>query len=279
MKRKEFNNNRMKIEKKELITFPVYETLNYIKHGFSTRLGGVSKGHLASMNLSFSRGDNPDSVIENYKRICKKLKVSPENLVFSDQVHDTNIHVVTKKDCQGSDLQQKKLIGIDGLITNEPYIVLCTFYADCVPLYFVDTKKHVIGLSHSGWRGTVGNIGGKTVEAMKQNYNSKPEDIISVIGPSICQNCYEVSEDVAESFCAVFEKKDWGRILQKKENQKYLLDLWNANNILLQKAGLLKQNIYVSNICTCCNADWLYSHRASAGKRGNLAAFLSLCDV
>lgn len=259
-----------------IITFPSLSGIEFIKHGFSTRLGGVSIGHLSSMNLSFSRGDDPQNVIENYHRICKALDVKSENLVFSDQVHETKVHVVTEDDRAGSDLQEKKLIGIDGLITNIPGLVLATSYADCVPLYFVDPIHKAIGLSHSGWRGTVGKIGAKTVREMVRNYGSSPDEIIAVIGPSICNRCYEISSDVAEEFQKNFSKIICEQILQEKEDGKYQLDLWKTNRTILLEAGLKDSNISISQICTCCNHDLLYSHRFSNGMRGNLSAFLSI---
>lgn len=267
----------MKLQPCEVITFQPYEPLPYIRHGFSTRLGGVSKGEWESMNLSFQRGDKPENVIENYHRICAKLQVDPRNLVFTDQVHDTKVHVATKKDCQENDLKNKKLTGIDALITNELDVVLCTSYADCVPLYFVDQKKRAIGLAHSGWRGTVGKIGAKTIDAMKREYGTDPKDVIAVIGPSICQECYEVSLDVAEAFFEAFGNITLDFIGQTKK-EKFQLDLWHANELILLEAGLQQEHIFSSQICTCCNYKWLFSHRASHGRRGNLAAFLSLCS-
>jgi YfiH family protein len=165
---------------------------------------------------------------------------------------------------------------VDGLITNEPGLCLSTFYADCVPLYFVDPVQKAIGLSHSGWRGTVGKIGAVTVQKMREEYGSKPEDIIAAIGPSICQDCYEVSEDVIVEFQNNFDEKYWKELYYRKENGKYQLNLWKANEIVLAEAGILKEHIAVTNLCTCCNSEVLFSHRASNGKRGNLAAFMAL---
>lgn len=263
-------------DRADLIHFPSLMGINFIKHGFSTRLGGESKGHLASMNLSFTRGDERETVVTNFRRICSSIGISEDDLVFSDQVHDTKIRVVTKEDCGKGIARERDYAGIDGMITNIPEVVLVTFYADCVPLYFVDVKKKAIGLSHSGWRGTVNRMGLKTVEAMKRQYGSNPKDIIAVIGPSICQDCYEVSEDVMLEFKQSFSKKDSGDILEEKTEGKYQLDLWLANKYIMSEAGIPDENITISGICTCCNSSLLYSHRASGGKRGNLAAFLSI---
>lgn len=259
-----------------LILFPALEKIDIIRHGFSTRLGGTSVEALSTMNLSFSRGDEEFCVRENFKAICGEIGLVSEDLVFSEQVHSSIVQVVRETDKGNGIISEQKWEAVDGMITNVNHLPLTTFYADCVPLYFVDTRNRAIGLSHSGWKGTVGKIGAKTVEAMQKEYGTKPEELIAVIGPSICRDCYEVSADVAEEFYKVFSLNDGNKILEKKENSKYQLDLWLANKLILQEAGVKEENISVSNICSCCNSSLLFSHRASKGKRGNLAAFLSL---
>lgn len=259
------------------MTYPLLEKTGMVKHGFSTRLGGVSKGIYASMNLSFSRGDEKEAVMENYRHMAAALEVDFEKIVTSDQTHTTNVRVVTAEDAGKGITCPRDYTDIDGLITNVPGLVLATFYADCVPLYFVDPVHRAIGLSHSGWRGTAAGMGRVTVEAMTREYGSNPSDLVAAIGPSICRDCYEVSEDVAEAFCAVFpadEVLKKGRI--SDEGQKYQLDLWRANELVLLGAGIPKEQIAGPGICTCCNPDFLFSHRASHGKRGNLGAFLCL---
>lgn len=258
-----------------LLKFHNLDAAGIVKHGFTTRAGGVSEGIFSSMNLSFTRGDKEEAVKENYRRLADALEVSYENFVFTDQTHTTNVRKVTAEDAGRGLVRERGYTDVDGLITNVPGLVLSTFYADCVPLFFVDKKHYAIGLSHSGWRGTVAGMGRVTLKAMEREYGTKPEDVICAVGPSICQDCYEVSEDVAEEFKAAFlghEKE----ILIKKGEQKYQLDLWKANQILLLEAGVKKEHLAVTNICTCCNPKLLFSHRASNGKRGNLGAFLCL---
>lgn len=258
-----------------LLKFSNLEETGVVKHGFSTRLGGVSEGIFASMNVSFTRGDDKQAVEENYRRIAKALGVEEKSFVCSDQTHTTNVRLVTGNDCGKGVLREKDYTDVDGLITNEPGVTLATFYADCVPLFFVDPVHCAIGLSHSGWKGTVGRMGKQTILAMQEAFGTKPQDLVCAIGPSICQDCYEISEDVAQEFYREFlEHGD--SILEAKENGKYQLDLWKVNAIILEEAGVLPQNIAVTNICTCCNPDLLFSHRASRGKRGNLGAFLCL---
>ena len=162
------------------------------------------------------------------------------------------------------------------LTTNVPGICLVTFYADCVPLLFLDPVKKVVASSHSGWRGTVNRMGQVTVEKMQKEFNCDPKNILACVGPSICQECYEVSEDVIDMFRANFRESEYDRLFYAKENGKFQLDLWKANELVLTDAGIRPEHMAVTNVCTCCNPELLFSHRASKGKRGNLAAFIAL---
>lgn len=321
-----------------------------VRHLFTTRGGGVSKGVYASMNLGFTRGDDPKCVEENFRRVAELLGCRQEDMVSSDQTHTTNVRLVTGDDRGHGITRKKTFFDTDGLVTDEPGIVLATFYADCVPLYFVDPVRHAIGLSHSGWRGTVQGIGEATVEKMRECFGSKPEDIIAAVGPSICADCYEVGQEVAEYFLGEFWEKyhndkfrrlaeqtgernntvqnsetqnsaiqnsvkqnsamqnsviqnnllqntttqkslvqnsamQRGTLLYQKtnnasdahvKNRKYQLNLWVANQCVLEKAGILPEHIEMTTLCTCCNSEELFSHRASQGKRGNMGAFLGL---
>ena len=258
------------------LTYPAFEKLEGIIHGFSTRLGGVSRGIYSSMNLSFTRGDEEEAVKENYRRIAQAIGFRTDDIVTSDQTHTANVRKVTEADRGKGITVPRDYQDVDGMVTNVPGLVLTTFYEDCVPLYFVDPVKCVIGLSHSGWRGTVAKIGKATVEKMKEEYGCHPEDILAAIGPSICQDCYEVSEDVIEEFKTAFAGEYQERLYYKKKNGKYQLNLWETNRLIFLEAGIPEANISMPGICTCCNPEFLFSHRASHGKRGNLAAFLGL---
>ena len=255
------------------LTFPAFTETGLVEHLFSTRMGGVSKGIFATMNLSFTRGDEEAAVQENFRRIAKVMHGKKEDFVCSDQTHTVNIRKVTKEDKGKGVLREKDYRDIDGLVTDEPGIILSCFFADCVPLYFLDTKKKVIGLAHSGWRGTVNRMGREMTAFMEKEYGCRKEDMIAAVGPSICADCYEVSEDVADAF-----RREFGEdvLSAGREEGKYQLDLWRANEKALLDAGLTGAQISVTDICTCCNEDKLFSHRASKGKRGNLGAFLSL---
>lgn len=271
--------NTLKVNQyKEMIylTFPLLENTGLVRHLFSTRMGGASRGIYSSMNLSFSRGDNKEDVDENFRRIAQILDSTPEHIVCSKQTHTTNVRKVTEEDLGKGVVRETDYDDVDGLITNVPGIILATFYADCVPLYFVDVKKGAIGLSHSGWRGTVNRMGQVTLQAMKRAYGTEPSDVMAAIGPSICQDCYEVGEEVADAFRKNFPN-EWEYLIRKgKEEGKYQLDLQETNRRILLAAGVLPENIAVTDICTCCNSELLFSHRGSNGKRGNLGAFLEL---
>lgn len=258
------------------LTYPSLERLDMVRHGFSTRLGGVSQGIYASMNLSFSRGDERGAVLENYRRIADAIGFDLECIVTSDQTHTANVRVVTEADKGCGLTRARPYQDVDGMITNVPGLMLATFYADCVPLYLVDPVKKAVGLSHSGWKGTVGKIGLATVQAMEREYGTDPKDLVVAVGPSICQECYEVSEDVIGEFERAFSGDLWDKLFYRKPDGKYQLDLWEANRQVFMEAGVDAAKITLPGICTCCNPQFLFSHRASKGKRGNLGAFLGL---
>lgn len=258
------------------LSYPLLEKTGMVKHGFSTRIGGVSEGIWSSMNLSFSRGDDEEHVRENFRRMAKALDIEEDSYVFSMQTHTTNVRKVTLEDKGKGIVKPLDYQDVDGLITDVPGLCLTTFYADCVPLFFVDPIHKAIGLSHSGWRGTVGKIGQVTLQKMQEEYDTNPADVIAAVGPSICQECYEVSEDVIREFQRQFDQKHWDTLFYEKANSKYQLNLWKANEIVLEEAGVLKENIAVTNVCTCCNSKRLFSHRASKGQRGSLAAFMMI---
>lgn len=281
MSRLNYANQEYIFEEKQVgdvlyLSYPLLEQTGIVNHGFSTRIGGVSEGIFSSMNLSFSRGDDEASVRENFKRMAEAIGVEPNSLIFAAQTHTTNVRKVTAGDKGKGILYPLDYQDVDGLITNEPGICLTTFYADCVPLFFIDPVHKAIGLSHSGWRGTVGKMGQETLRRMKEEYGTDAKDVIAAVGPSICQDCYEVSEDVIDKFKEAFDEKYWSELFYKKENRKFQLNLWKANEIILLEAGVQKENIAITNVCTNCNSDMLFSHRATKGQRGSLAAFMAL---
>ncbi|HBI60631.1 MAG TPA: peptidoglycan editing factor PgeF [Lachnospiraceae bacterium] len=263
-----------------VIRFRAFDEMEFINAAFSTRFGGVSSGCFATLNLGFGRGDSEENVSENYRLFCESMGVSTKHLVLSDQVHETEIAIVTEEDCC-KEVIAKKLQGIDGLITDRANVCLATSYADCVPLFFADPVRRVVAASHSGWRGTAAKIGQKTVSQMQKVFGCKAKDIVAVIGPAICQDCYEVSQNVIDAMGKRYTKEQMSEIAfcSSKDTavqKKYQLNLWQANVLQLKEAGLLAEHIHSSGICTCCNSKLLFSHRASHGKRGNLNGFISL---
>ena len=249
---------------------------DFFINGFSTRLGGISSGIYESMNLSFTVGDDEEKVRRNFEIIGDSMGISSHNMVYSKQTHTTNVMRVTNEHKGMGIYRERNFDDIDGLITNEPGVCLVTSYADCVPLFIIDNKNKAIGLSHSGWKGTVGDIAGVTVRMMKEEFGSNPADLSVFIGPSICHNCYEVGDDVAGEFISKYGMDVFDSVLYLKDNGKYKLNLHNANLRNFVNAGVLVQNIAITDICTCCNPNLLFSHRASKGKRGGLCGFLMI---
>ena len=227
-----------------VVVFPALEAVPFVRHGFSTRLGGVSQGIYASMNLSFTRGDDPCAVRENFDRFCSAVGVLADRVVVSAQEHHTTIYNATAADCGRGITRDRGYEDVDGLLTDEPGVVLCTQYADCVPLFFVDPVRRVVGTSHSGWKGTVAQIGAVTVERMCADYGCRRQDILAGIGPSIGPCCFEVDAPV--------------------------------NRRILEKAGLRPEHITATDLCTKCHADVFWSHRVTGGQRGSLAGFIAM---
>ena len=249
-----------------VIRCAAYRDEKWISHGFSTRLGGVSAGIYGSLNLSFSQGDDEKLVRKNHGIMAAALGVEPDRLVYSHQTHTTNVLRVTEEHAGMGITRERSFHDIDGFVTDVPGLMLVTAYADCVPLYFADRRLHVIGLSHSGWRGTVNNMAQAAVDKLGSEFGSMPEDIIAFIGPSICASCYEVGEDVAENFFNAYGAEADKVLKIKKETEagkKYYLNLHAANRINMLHAGIPEENISVTDICTCCNPELLFSHRAS----------------
>ncbi len=275
-----FQSNTMTLNSPASVPYLTYNSLseiNFINHAFSTRLGGVSEGEFTSMNMAFNRGDNPENVTENYKRICKSAGFDFDSLTASAQDHNTFVRAVTSENKGVGIYKPRDLHSVDALITNEKGVTLVTYYADCTPLFFVDIKQKAIGLAHAGWRGTVGRIGEKVVKKMTELYGTNPADIIAAIGPAISVCCYEVDKPCADNFYALSDL-DSSRFVFPKENGKYMIDLLETNRQILVAAGVKNENITVSDVCTNCNSELLWSHRATKGKRGTMSAFMCIVD-
>ncbi len=248
-----------------------------IKHGCSTRVGGVSEGCFSSMNLGFGRGDADENVLKNYDRLCNAMGFTKEQVVLPDQVHETVVRKATKVDCGKGIVKPRDYSCVDAQITNEPGVALAVFGADCVPVFFYDPVAKAIGTAHAGWRGTIGRIAEKTVQAMEREFGSKLSDIEAYIGVSICGDCYTVGGEVAELFMKEFPQATTQTEEQKIEGTCQL-DLWQVNRMILEQAGVLPENIVVGSVCTKCHSDVLYSHRVQGNDRGSLAGFLMLAE-
>lgn len=273
-----FQSKTMTLNNADTVPYLTYNSLseiNFINHAFSSRLGGVSEGEFTSMNMAFNRGDNPENVTENYKRICKSAGFDFDSLTASAQDHNTFVRAVTSENKGVGIYKPRDLHSVDALITNEKGVTLVTYYADCTPLFFVDIKQKAIGLAHAGWRGTVGRIGEKVVKKMTELYGTNPADIIAAIGPAISVCCYEVDKPCADNFYALSDL-DSSRFVFPKDNGKYMIDLLETNRQILVAAGVKNENITVSDVCTNCNSELLWSHRATNGKRGTMSAFMCI---
>jgi len=237
-------------------------------HAFTTRAGGVSSGIYKSLNLAQKAGDDIANVKENYSRLCSALNISPDDLICSTQVHGTNIRKVTRHDC--GLLLQTNPHKADGLITESPHAALMVFTADCVPILLYDPVKKAAGAVHAGWRGTVADIAGITIENMVNSFGCSPADIKAAIGPCISKCCFETDSDVSDAIKSALGQ-DASNCFTKKDN-KYMIDLKEANRILLSRAGLT--DIAVSDECTSCLPDKYWSHRKTKGERGTQAAII-----
>jgi len=250
-----------------VLRFRALDETGLVEHCFSTRLGGVSGGCYSSMDLSFTRGDDPEKVAENYRRIGKTLNTDPHNMSAAYQTHTVNIKRLRTDDRGYGVTSAKPYRDIDGLVTDVPGLMLVTYHADCVPIYVLDPVHPAAGLAHAGWRGTAGKMAKHITAAMTENFGSRPEDMICCIGPCICVDCYEVGAEVAERF-------ETG--VRAGTNGRYYLDLREVSRVTLAESGILPENIHVTDLCTRCRNDLFFSHRAMGEKRGSCAAFLGL---
>ena len=265
----------------EFIDFEIFNKYPEVVAAFSTKKGGVSKGIYESMNLSLSTDDDMENILENYRIFADAVGIPVEDFVISMQTHTTNIRVATEADRGKGLFKERDYTDVDGLITNEKGVALCLLYADCVPVYLYDPVKKAIALLHSGWKGTCGRISEKGVRMLNSYYGSEPKDILCVIGPSICKDCYEVSGDLISHFEKKFKPSDIAQIFSigrrtKEGELKYNLDLKKAIKMTLLDAGVPEENICDPEICTCCEHETFFSHRYTNGRRGNLAAVMEL---
>ena len=238
-------------------------------HGFTTRLGGVSERYLSSLNIGMHRGDKPENVAENYRRLGKSIGFSAETLVLANQIHTDIVRVVTEADCLGS-LSHRDYPECDGLITNTPGIALTVFTADCTPILLHDPVTGAVGAVHAWWRGTALGIAKKAVDAMVSAFGCNRENICAAIGPNIGVCCFETDRDVPEAMVSALGEA--AKPFIRATDTKFHVDLKQINALWLRRSGVT--NIEISTHCTACAPDLFWSHRVTKGERGSQGAII-----
>lgn len=244
-----------------ILSFP------WLIHAFTTRLGGVSEGVFASLNLSFRVGDDPRRVLANRQRLAEALGYDPGRMVCGQQVHGVNVALVTPREAgAGALTPETALSSTDALVSDTPGLSLTAFFADCVPVVLADKKNRAIGVVHAGWRGTAQEIPGRVLAKMSEAFGTQPADCVAVLGPAIGPCCYKVDETVAAAFSR------WGTAVLFFEENRWHIDLWETNRQVLIRAGIDAGNIAVVKVCTACNPELMFSYRRDGGKTGRMAA-------
>ncbi len=253
-------------------------TLEYLQserietvHCFSTRFGGVSEGHLASLNLGVHRGDRPKNVLENYRILGQAVGFDPKHTVFTKQIHSDIVERVGVEE-RGRGLIVPTENGCDALVTNEENVALTVFSADCTPVLLYDPVARAIGAAHAGWRGTAARIAAKTVEKMCEEFGCEAKNIRAAIGPCISQCCFETDADVPEAMREAFGTEAERAI--RTVGEKYEVNLKLLNAIALQSVGV--EQIDMAEECTACEPMRFWSHRRVGNARGSLAAVIML---
>lgn len=240
-----------------------------VPHCFTTRLGGVSEGYLASMNIGTHRGDRPENVVENYRILGQALGFAPEDVVMTHQTHTDIVRRVDAAD-RGTGLFRPPFPDCDGLITNAPGVALVVFTADCTPILLHDPVTGAVGAVHAGWRGTAADIAGKTVAAMAACFGCRPENLRAAIGPNIGPCCFETDADVPAAMARALGEDAMPWIRQV--GNKYYVNLKELNAQFLRRAGVT--SIEISPLCTACRTDLFWSHRRMGGNRGSQGAII-----
>ena len=259
-------------KKKGALEYLVAEGIS-VPHCFTTRLGGVSTGSQASLNLAIGRGDSPENVEQNLRILTGALGMEPGTLVLTRQTHSDIVRAVTDADCNG--FFHRDYPECDALVTNTPGVSLLVFTADCTPILLHDPVTGAVGAAHAGWRGTVQSIAAKTVAAMEAHYGAKPENIRAAIGPNVGACHFETHEDVPQAVLAAFGQEAAQHITRKGE--KYLLDLKAINAMVLRRCGV--RRIEISDACTMCSPHIFWSHRVTGGDRGSQGAIIQCREV
>ena len=269
----------MEIIKREIESVAFYACIDPawagVRHGFSTRLGGVSPAPWDSLNLGASRGDDPANVRLNINRFCSVIGTDDKALVKNHQVHSDIIRPVTRADIL-PDPAQPGTFEADGLITDEPEVCLTIFSGDCIPILLYDPVRRCIAAAHAGWRGTAAGIAARAVETMVRDYGCQVGNILAAIGPGSGPGCFETHGDVPDGLRAGLGEDAAPFIRPLSKTGKFSVDLKGANARFLERAGLAPEHIAVCSACTACRLDEFWSHRVQGGQRGSMAAMIQL---
>jgi YfiH family protein len=244
----------------------------------TTRHGGVSLRPFASLNLGDHVGDRREDVLANRRILAEALGISPASLVFVDQVHGAHVlrvHDSASSSSASSSDDMKPCA--DAMITDEPGLCLCIMVADCVPILLYDPRKRAIGAAHAGWRGTVADIAGRTVRAMEEAFGSEPFDMLAAIGPSIGPEDFEVGPEVCKAFQGAYPDH-WPELIRAGEGDRSRIDLWRANALQLETAGIASERIEIAGISTLSQSDDFFSYRAEGGRTGRFTAGIFVPD-
>lgn len=254
-----------------------FETLSAGIDAFvSTRHGGVSQAPYDSLNLGLRVGDEAEKVIENRRLLFAAFGLELKRSVWCRQIHADGVAVVGAADAgRGSTEEESIVKDADALVTAEPGLALCVTLADCVPVVIFDPESRVVGLAHAGWGGTVARISSRTVEVMRERFGCDPASLVAAVGPSIGAAGYEVGTDVIEKAGAAYGDQA-AEILEPSEDGKALFDLWAANRIDLEGAGLAGERIEICGVASDQHLEDFYSHRHEGGQTGRFITVVSI---
>ena len=255
----------------EYLEADVLKECDFLIHAFCTRHGGVSEDRFFSLNFSAWEGDRPENIHRNWEIIAFAFNLRVEQFLIVNQVHGDKVLVIERSHY---DLSRHDRPSYDAIITNRGGLAIGIKTADCVPIFFVDKIRHVVGVAHAGWKGTSLNIAAKVVEALIEQFSCRAADIIAVIGPSIGPCCYQVDEKV---FTAMDSQEDRTSIFSRcSDPGRWMLDLPLTNKIQIISSGVLEENVFSATYCTSCRRDVFYSHRGEGGKTGRQLNFIML---
>lgn len=260
---------------RQYLTFPKLDSYKELRHVFTTRHGGVSSGCVSTWNFGERKLDSEENILRNFEILAEVMGTTADKMVLTYQTHTVNIRKVTKEDAGRGVTRDWGYRDVDGLVTDEKDLTIITTHADCNAVFFYDPFKKVIGLAHSGWRGTLGGISREMVSIMMNDYGTDPKDLVCGIGPSLCKDCFEVDEDVAEAFRDA--DPDYEAFIERRD-PKYHIDLKAIIRHDLVKKGVKDENVLDMGLCTKCNKDDFFSHRGHKGKRGLMVAAMRLVE-